>query len=86
MRSVSPDRLVDELVDLIAGRADTADGWLRVALDGADAADPGRLADALVDPLRVLGHPVVRVRAKDQLRPASLRLERVSEAFLYSRR
>jgi hypothetical protein len=76
VRSVSPDRLVDELVELIARRADTTDGWLRVALDGADAADPGRLADALVDPLRVLGHPVVRVRAKDQLRPASLRLER----------
>ena len=37
---------------------------------------PGPLADALVDPLRVRGHPVVRVRAADQLRPASLRLER----------
>jgi hypothetical protein len=76
MRSVSPDGLVQELAGLIAERADAIQGWLRVAVDGADAADPGRLADALVDPLRVRGHPVTRVRAEDQLRPASLRLER----------
>jgi hypothetical protein len=76
MRPVSPELLVEELAELIAARAAAAAGWLRVALDGADAADPGWFADALVDPLRVRGHPVVRVRAADQLRPASLRLER----------
>jgi hypothetical protein len=76
MRPVSPELLVEELAELIAVRARATAGWLRVALDGADAADPDRLADALIDPLRVRGHPVVRVRAADQLRPASLRLER----------
>jgi hypothetical protein len=76
MRPVSPELLVEQLAELIAARADATDGWLRVVFDGADAANPGRLADALVDPLRIRGHPVVRVRAADQLRPASLRLER----------
>ncbi|MEU8613641.1 uridine kinase, partial [Actinoplanes sp. NPDC048791] len=51
------------------------DGRLRVAVDGADAADPAALADALVDPLRVRGRSAVRVRTDDFLRPASLRLE-----------
>ena len=76
MRPVSPALLVEQLAELIAARADATDGWLRVVFDGADAANPDWLADALVDPLRVRGHPVVRVRAADQLRPASLRLER----------
>jgi hypothetical protein len=77
LRPVAPDVLVTELADLVAVRAQqlTA-GWLRVAIDGADAARPDRLADDLVDPLRLRGHPVVRVRAEDQLRPASLRFER----------
>ncbi|GAB3905852.1 uridine kinase [Kibdelosporangium lantanae] len=47
-----------------------------MALDGAPAAHPERVADALVDPLRVLGRDVVRVHATDFLRPASLRFER----------
>jgi hypothetical protein len=76
MRPLSPDLLVFELAELVAARADASDSWLRVALDGADAARPDELADALVDPLRVRGRPVARVRARDQLRPASLRLER----------
>jgi hypothetical protein len=45
-------------------------------VDGAAAATPELLADALVDPLRLSGRPVVRVRAQDFLRPASLRFER----------
>ncbi len=49
--------------------------WLRVAVDGAPAAEPDRLADELVKPLRVRGRPVQRVRAADFLRPASLRYE-----------
>lgn len=48
---------------------------IRVAVDGADAADPAALADALVDPLRVRGRPAVRIVTRDFLRPASVRLE-----------
>jgi hypothetical protein len=87
VRPVSPAALVTELADLIddraapdlrsAHRATAPDHpWLRVAVDGAPPAGPHDLADALVDPLRVRGRPVLRVRADDFLRPASLRLER----------
>jgi hypothetical protein len=72
VRPISPENLVRELADLIAARP----GWVRVAIDGADALDPGALADALVEPLRVRGRPAVHVRAADHLRPASLRYER----------
>ncbi|GAB2575694.1 hypothetical protein Aab01nite_14050 [Paractinoplanes abujensis] len=51
------------------------DSYLRVALDGAPAARPDALADALVDPLRARGRPTVRIDTADFLRPASLRLE-----------
>lgn len=74
VRPVSPALLVEELAGTIADRA--GDGWLRVAIDGAPAAGPGRLADALEEPLRMRGHPTVRIDAGDFLRPASLRLER----------
>ncbi|MEE4542824.1 uridine kinase [Streptomyces sp. V4-01] len=47
----------------------------RVAVDGAPAARPGELADALAAELPALGHPALRVRAADFWRPASLRLE-----------
>jgi len=73
VRPVTPRRLVDELVGRIAATA--PDGWLRVGVDGAPGAEPDRLADALVAPLRVLGRPVVRVDTGDFLRPASTRLE-----------
>lgn len=72
-RPVSPDALVADLADRIASAP--RESWLRVALDGAPAADPGRLADALVDPLRLRGRPVQRISAGDFLRQASLRLE-----------
>jgi hypothetical protein len=48
---------------------------LRVAVDGAPAAQPSTLADALVEPLRLRGRSVARIRAEDFLRPASVRLE-----------
>lgn len=48
---------------------------IRVAIDGAPAAGTGELADELVEPLRVRGREVVRVRTADYLRPASVRLE-----------
>lgn len=81
VRPVSPARLVEELAELIVARlrcdAAPADprGWLRVAVDGARAARPEQLADALVDPLRLRGHAPVRVDLRDFLRPASVRLE-----------
>ncbi|GAA2671331.1 MULTISPECIES: uridine kinase [Actinosynnema] len=70
---LTQDALVAELV----GRIDALprDRHARVVVDGADATDPGALADALVDPLRALGRPVLRVSARDFLRPASVRLE-----------
>ncbi|MEV0733795.1 uridine kinase [Polymorphospora sp. NPDC050346] len=73
VRPIAPARLVDELVDRLA---DEHPGHrLRVAVDGAPAAAPDRLADALVDPLRTRGRPTLRVAAGDFLRPASLRYE-----------
>ncbi|RRO18089.1 uridine kinase [Saccharopolyspora rhizosphaerae] len=71
-RPITPEALVTEVVeriDALAGR------WLRVAVDGAPAARTGELADRLVSPLRERGREVVRVRAADYLRPASVRLE-----------
>jgi hypothetical protein len=71
-RPVTPTVLAGEIVD----RIDTSDApWPRVAIDGAPTAEPAALADALVDPLRVRGRPVLRVSAGEFLRPASLRLE-----------
>jgi hypothetical protein len=75
VRPIALDALVEELAERIHATAAGA-GRLRVAVDGADAARPGMLADALVAPLRLRGHAVVRVRAEDHLRPASLRFER----------
>jgi len=74
-RPVSPEVLVVELVD----RIDALPGRVRVAVDGADAAAPDDLADALVPGLRARGRPTVRVLAADHLRPASLRYERGRE-------
>ncbi len=44
-------------------------------VDGAPPSDARGVADALVPLLRAAGRPVVRVRAADFLRPASLRYE-----------
>jgi hypothetical protein len=74
VRPVSPDVLVEELAEIVAGAP--SGRWLRVGVDGAPPAGPHDLADALVAPVRVRGRPVQRVRADDFLRPASLRLER----------
>ena len=62
---------MDRLVQLVA----TRDGRVRVIVDGAPPTRTNALADALVDPLRALGRPVVRVHAHDFLRPASVRFE-----------
>lgn len=73
---VSWPRLTGALADRVAA-LDTMDGgkWPRVAVDGAPAARTGELADALATALPPLGRPVLRVRARDFLRPASLRYE-----------
>ncbi|GID92613.1 uridine kinase [Amorphoplanes digitatis] len=71
VRPVSLEVLVDELADRLAGIG----GRVRVAIDGADAADPDALADGLVGPLRLRGRPAVRISTGDFLRPASVRLE-----------
>lgn len=70
---LSPQTLVDELVGRIDALPRTT--WARVLVDGAVPTEPGALADALVEPLRALGRPVLRVSAWDFLRPASVRLE-----------
>lgn len=87
VRPVAPELLPGVLADLLlevlhapparSGRAGPPTGpRLRVAVDGAPAAAPGTLADAVVEPLTTRGVPALRVAARDFLRPASLRLER----------
>jgi hypothetical protein len=73
VRPISPDELVREVGERVASTA--AGRWLRVAVDGAPAAGPDDLADAVADVVRLRGRPVVRVRSDDFLRPASLRFE-----------
>ncbi|MET9227563.1 uridine kinase [Lentzea sp. NPDC003310] len=71
VRPLTFDTLVAEIVDQVS----ELDGRVRVLIDGAPAAEPGRLADAAVEPLRALGRAVQRVSLQDFLRPASVRLE-----------
>ncbi|MFJ2775153.1 uridine kinase [Kitasatospora sp. NPDC087315] len=75
VRPISPERLADLLADRVTALPGAGQRWLRVAVDGAAAARPGALADALVEPLRLRGRPALRVSAADFLRPASVRLE-----------
>ncbi|MFE6868689.1 uridine kinase [Kitasatospora sp. NPDC057692] len=75
IRPISPDRLVELLTDRIAALPGAGERRLRVAVDGAAAAAPGALADALVEPLRLRGLPTLRVPAAGFLRPASIRME-----------
>lgn len=80
---VTPDALVDHVVGVLVRRERGT--HLRVLVDGPPPAGPEVLADALVEPLRAAGRPVVRVRARDFLRAASVRLEhgREDELALY---
>jgi hypothetical protein len=75
-RPVAADRLADEVAEVVDRVAASWPHVLRVAVDGHPAAAPADLADALVDPLRLLGRPVLRVGSEWFLRPASLRFER----------
>ncbi len=72
VRPITPELLVSEAVERILA---TRTRWVRVAVDGAPAAGTSDFADQLVEPLRVSGRQVVRVRTADYLRPASLLLE-----------
>ncbi|GAA2828264.1 hypothetical protein GCM10010441_60860 [Kitasatospora paracochleata] len=72
---ISPDRLAELVADRIDTLPAEGDRRLRVAFDGAPAARPGELADAVEERLRLRGRPVLRVSAADFLRPASVRLE-----------
>ncbi|MEU4674169.1 uridine kinase [Amycolatopsis sp. NPDC023774] len=72
-RPISPEVLAAELTERVAALPHRR---LAVAVDGADqATDTAGLAEALVDPLRLLGRAAVRVPASGFLRPASLRFE-----------
>jgi hypothetical protein len=73
VRPITVAGLQAELAETVAERAPGR--WLRVAVDGAPPVRPGALADDLVDLVRLRGREVLRVRAGDFLRPASLRLE-----------
>jgi hypothetical protein len=76
LHPISWTRLTEQLADRIE-ELTPADGgaWPRVAVDGAAAAGPERLAEALAQELRLRGRAVQRIRAEGFLRPASIRLE-----------
>ena len=76
IRPLTPDALLDELGEAVHALPVPDGGAVRVLVDGAAAARPDRWADGLVERLRGLSRPVLRVSAWDFLRPASLRLER----------
>jgi hypothetical protein len=66
----------DALAEAIAERIDAlTTPWVRAAVDGAPPAHPERIADAVAEKLKLHGRPVIRIRATDYLRPASLRYE-----------
>jgi hypothetical protein len=73
VRPVAEPVLVDEIADRVLAWPAP---WVRVAVDGAPSARPGRLAETLVALLRVRGRFAVHVPADGFLRAASLRLER----------
>lgn len=62
------------LTELIASHPATAP--VRVALDGAPAANSGAVAQRLVGPLLAASRAALRISAEGFLRPASLRFER----------
>lgn len=73
---LTPDALLDRLTEAVHELRVPDEGSVRVLVDGAAAARPDTWADGLVDRLRALSRPVLRVSAWDFLRPASVRLER----------
>lgn len=76
LEAISWERLTDALAERVA-ESKAADGspWVRVAVDGAPAAEPGALAARVGDALRVRGRASLVLDAGGFLRPASLRYE-----------
>ena len=70
-RPTTPDGLVQTCAAMFAERRGPVVG----AIDGADAAHPDRLADAVAASLRASGRPAAVVRTSDYIRPASVRME-----------
>lgn len=75
VRPLTPDALGEVVAERVAALPPPPGERLRIALDGAEPAGTGPLAEAVAAALRLRGRPVLRVRAADFLRPASLRLE-----------
>jgi hypothetical protein len=76
VRPLTPAALAAELARAASDAVDARGGVpVRLGVDGPVEADAGRLADDLAAALRDLAVPVGRVRARDFLRPRSLRLE-----------
>lgn len=69
---VTPQRLVERIVDLVLART----GRVRLVIDGAPPTRPHELARAISDRLRIEGRLAIPISAEDFLRPASLRFER----------
>jgi hypothetical protein len=76
LNPISWPSLTEALADRIT-RLAPADGgpWPRIAVDGAPAARPGELTEALAEALRIRGRPALRVSTTGFWRSASLRLE-----------
>ncbi|MCP9988472.1 MULTISPECIES: uridine kinase [Streptomyces] len=76
LEPITWERLADALAGHLAGLA-PADGsrWLKAAVDGAPAARPGELAEAVAQALRLRGRDVLPIATSGFLRPASLRFE-----------
>jgi hypothetical protein len=72
-RPISPELLVEHVADAVDELS--RERWLAVAIDGAPPAGADRLAELLVNELRLRGRSAVHVAERDYLRPASLRLE-----------
>src|SRR3954471_7551979 len=70
-RPIAPEQLAATVAPLLTGSPRT----VRVAIDGAPAADPDRVAASLLPVLEAAGRPVRLVRAALFWRDASLRLE-----------
>lgn len=76
LEAISWERLTEALAERVT-ESKAADGgpWVRVAVDGAPAAEPGALAARVGDALRVRGRRSLVLDAGGFLRPASLRYE-----------
>ncbi|APA97948.1 hypothetical protein [Nocardia seriolae] len=69
--AISPDTLIG----MVAERALGLPGFAVIAIDGADAADPMRVATSVAERLRAHGCPADTISLHDFVRPASVRLE-----------